>query len=325
MSGRVIVVGSVNVDLVARVDRLPAPGETVVGATFERHPGGKGANQATAAARLGSAVVFVGVVGNDALAEEARAALVAEGVDIGELAVRPGATGVALIVVDRTGENVIAVASGANALVDAPLVVDALARIRPGPGDVMVVGHEIPTASVRAALAGGRAAGARTILNPAPAAGLDRTTLALTDILVPNRIELGQIVDADDRRTGRTVFGGRSEGDLAWSAGRLLEANSEGPGVAEAIVVTVGASGALIVRPDLPATDIPVVAVEAIDTVGAGDTFVGALAAELVDGRALEVAARRAAVAAALSTTKAGARGGMPTRDELERALARDT
>jgi len=306
VSGRVIVVGSVNVDLVATVDHLPAPGETVTGATFAQHPGGKGGNQATAAARLGASVSFVGGVGDDPLADEARAAMVAEGVDVDHLAALPGPTGVALIVVDRGGENLIAVASGANAAVTPELVAAAFDRLAPGPGDVVLVGHEIPTATARAALEAGRARGALTILNPAPAAGVDRAILGLTDVVVPNRIELGQLASALGLAGGSTVEEARG----------LLDALG-GARVDAAVVATLGAVGAVLVRREGDPVEVASPGVDAVDTVGAGDTFVGALATSLVGDRDLETAVRRAVAAASLSTTRAGARGGVPTTAEL--------
>ena len=315
---RVIVVGSVNVDLVARVDHLPAAGETVGGARFERHPGGKGGNQAVAAARLGARVAFVGAIGDDPLAEDARAALASEGIDLAGLSVVTGPTGVALILVDGKGENVIAVAPGANAALTPDVVTAALAGLATGSDDVLLVGHEIPTATVRAALVAGRKAGARMVLNPAPAAGIERSLFDLVDILVPNRVELGQIVAADGRRAGRGLDPGAAPERLASA---LLEVSRDGPAIREAVVVTLGAEGALVIRPGGDLIEAIAPRVDAIDTVGAGDTFVGALAADLAAGRGLDEAVRRAVVAAALSTTKAGARGGMPTRSELMAAL----
>jgi len=315
---RVVVVGSVNVDLVARVGHLPAAGETVGDATFDHHPGGKGGNQAVAAARLGARVAFVGAIGDDAMAAEARDALAREGIDLADLSVVPGPTGVALILVDRRGENAIAVAPGANAGLAADVVTTALARLAVGPGDVLLVGHEIPTATVRAALAAGRAAGARTILNPAPAAGIERNLFDLVDILVPNRLELGQIVAAEGLQAGRGLDRGAAPERLAST---LLAVSGDGPAVREAVVVTLGAAGAILVRPEAALVEAIAPRVEAIDTVGAGDTFVGALAADLAAGRTLDEALRRAVVAAALSTIRPGARGGMPTSVELEDAL----
>ncbi|HEX3427956.1 MAG TPA: ribokinase [Candidatus Limnocylindrales bacterium] len=313
-----IVVGSVNVDLVARVDHLPAAGETVGDARFERHAGGKGANQATAAARLGARVAFVGAVGDDPLAVEAREALAIERIDLGELATRAGPTGVALILVDRHGENVIAVAPGANGELQPDDVAGAFERLGVEPVDLVLVGLEVPSAAARSALAAARAAGARTVLNPSPVTAVDRSVLAFVDILVPNRLELVQIVAADERRAGRTPDPDATPEGLAST---LLGATGDGPGVREAVVVTLGAAGAIIVRSNGPSVVVAAPRVDVLDTVGAGDTFVGALAADLAARRSLEDAVRRAVVAAAQSTTRRGARGGMPTADELETVL----
>ena len=319
MGGRVLVVGSVNVDLVATVARLPAPGETVTGATFARHHGGKGGNQATAAARLGAAVSFVGAVGDDALGGEARAALRDEGIDDRELATVAGPTGVALILVDQSGENLIAVASEANDLVAAELVGAALGRLAAGLGDIVLVGHEIPTAATLAALRTAHEAGATTILNPAPATGLTAGDLAFADIVIPNRGELVQLSGrgaADD--TSREAAAASE--DVAGSARALLATPPDDRGP-RAILVTLGREGALLVPSHGEAVVVLAPTVVAVDTVGAGDTFAGALAASLAEGRDLVTAARRAVAAASLSTLRPGARGGMPTADELERFL----
>jgi ribokinase len=313
MSGRVIVVGSVNVDLVAAVDRLPAPGETVTGGTFARHAGGKGGNQATAAARLGARTALVGSVGDDLLATEARDALAGEGIDLRELAALDGPTGVALIVVDANGQNLIAVASGANAFVTSDAVRAALDRLRAGSSDVVVACNEIPAASVLAALEVGRRRGARTIFNPAPATGIGRAHLAAADVLVPNRLELASLVAA-----GPGVASSIDRDSEVVAAARTLLETGRQRGVRDAIVVTLGGGGAVIVADDRAPDWIHAPSVTAIDTVGAGDTFVGALAAGLAEGRTVEDAAHRAVVAASLSTTKPGARGGMPTAAELE-------
>ena len=319
MSGRVIVVGSVNVDLVASGERLPVAGETVTGGTFSRHHGGKGGNQAVAAARLGATTAFVGAVGDDDLGAEAREALMAEGVDVGGLSAVPGPTGVALILVDSRGENLISVASGANALTTPELVRAALVRLHPTSGDVVLVGHEIPTLAVRAALEAAREAGATTILNPAPAGGIDRSTFGLADILTPNRGELAAIAGDDAVRVGRAGSAGGAPEVLAQA---LLDANSQGAGVQQAVVVTLGAAGALLVRRGRPAIGLPTPVVGAIDSVGAGDAFNGALAAGLAAGLDLDEAALRAVASAAVSTTRAGAREGMPTAVELDGFVA---
>jgi ribokinase len=319
IQGRVIVVGSLNIDLVARTKVLPSPGETVTGGTFSQHHGGKGGNQAVAAARLGAPTAFVGAVGDDDFGKQVRAALVAEGIDVAGLALVPAPTGVALILVDGKGENVISVASGANAVVTPDVVVAALEHLRPTAADIVLVGHEIPTAATRSALGVAGAAGATTILNPAPATGIDRSTFGLADVLTPNRGELATIAAEDARRVGRVAgSGGRPEG----LGGTLLQPNSEGPGVRRAVIVTLGAAGVVVLRPGQEPVDLGAPAVAAVDTVGAGDTFNGALAAGLAAGLVLDEAVRRAVAAAALSATRVGAREGMPTTTELDRFLA---
>lgn len=295
--------GSVNIDLVATVERLPAPGETVTGGRFAQHHGGKGGNQAVAASRLGAATSFVGAVGSDAFGTEARAALDAEGIDVSELRTLPDtATGVALILVDATGENSIAVASGANAALEPGHVRDAFERLVPGPGDAVLVGHEIPTATAIEALRIAKAGGATTIFNPAPATGVTPEALALTDVLTPNRGEAAQLApDGDADQAGSDLLGALAGG------GRVL--------------LTLGAHGARLIGQDRIVA-IPSPAVTAVDTVGAGDALNGALAAGLAAGLSVEAAARRAVTAAALAVTRAGAREGMPTAQELEAALA---
>lgn len=302
--GRVIVVGSVNVDLVVTVERLPLAGETVTGGRFARHHGGKGGNQAVAAARLGARTSFIGAVGDDTFGAEARGALDAEGIDVDGLVTMPGeATGVALILVEAGGENSIAVAGGANEAVTPALVDRALRAARLRPGDVVLVGHEIPTAATHEALRQARAAGATTILNPAPALGLDAATLALADILTPNRGELAALTGDD----------GPTAGPIAL---RLLAGAA-----VRSCLVSLGADGALLIDA-AGATPLPAPAVGVVDTVGAGDTLNGALAAGLVGGLSLAEAARRAVVAASLAVGRPGAREGMPTMAELEAALA---
>jgi len=304
--GRVIVVGSVNIDLVVVTDRLPAPGETVIGGRFAQHHGGKGGNQAVAAARLGARTSFIGAVGADAFGAQAREALEAEGIDVSALRTLGGeATGVALILVDAHGENSIAVASGANAAVTPALVRGALADLSLGPGDVVLVGHEIPTAAAAAALGSARTAGAVTILNPAPANGLTAAILGLADIVTPNEGELD------------ILAGGSAGSDVASSLARLRSDSAT-----STWLVSLGAAGARLETTEA-ATTIRAMTVDAIDTVGAGDTLNGALAAGLAAGLAVEDAARRAVTAASLAVTRAGAREGMPTLAELEAVLAR--
>jgi ribokinase len=314
MSHRVIVVGSINIDLVVTAERLPRPGETVTGGTFARHHGGKGGNQAVAAARMGAPTVFIGAVGDDEFGTSAVSALEAEGVDTSQVRRLEGqATGVALILVGEVGENLISVASGANLDVGLGEVREAFDRLHPDASDVVLVGHEIRTAAAREALALGRAAGATTIFNPAPPGGLDRATFGLADVLTPNRQELAALVVAEGRRVGRSLVAD----EPAAMAQALLAPNSQGSGPG-ALLVSLGRAGALLVRPGSSVIDLPAPRVAAVDTTGAGDTLNGALAAGLAAVRSLEEAAERAVGAASLSTAIAGAREGMPTARELE-------
>ena len=309
-AAHVIVIGSINADLVVSVDRLPAAGETVVGGRFSRHGGGKGANQAVAAARLGAKVTMVGAVGDDPFGEEAVTLLRDEGVDIASVAwLGATETGVALITVDAAGENQIAVASGANARLDGTavegLVAAAVAAGSP-PGDagadsrrpVILLGHEVPET---AGLAAARAAGGATIvLNPAPARRLPDELLAQRPILTPNASEASDLSDEREPEAAAAALAVRSDAPVLVTLG------------ARGVLLWAGGSGELLAAP----------AVDAVDTTGAGDAFNGALAAELAAGRDVREAARFAVVAAALSTRAAGARAGMPRRGEVEAALA---
>lgn len=293
---RVVVVGSINADLVVSVPSLPGPGETVAGGRFAQHGGGKGANQAVAAARLGAAVAFVGAVGDDDLGATALAELAAEGIDVSAIARLEGVpTGVALITVDAAGENSIAVASGANAELDADAVRAALDGRLDGPPGVVLLVNEIPEAAVLAGARAAAAAGWRVVLNPAPARPLAPELLAVGPLLTPNASEACALAGEAD-----PVVAARA---LAWSTGAP-------------VLVTRGARGALVVDGDDEAA-IPAPSVDAVDTTGAGDALNGALAAELARGTPLAEAARLAVAAASLSTRRHGARGGMPRRDEL--------
>jgi ribokinase len=274
----------------------------VTGGTFARHHGGKGGNQAVAAARLGATTAFVGAVGGDSFGIEARTALAVEGIDLRGLVILDReATGVALILVDVAGENSIAVAGGANGRLTPQLVADSLRLLEPRAGDIVLVGHEIPTDATRAAVHLARDAAASTILNPAPAGGLDIEALALADILTPNRGELAVLIGDDGSAVGP-------------AAAALLRASQTA-----AILVSLGPDGALLVDAHGAAT-FRVPSVRAVDTVGAGDALNGALAAGLASGLDLPEAARRAVVTATLATTRAGAREGMPSLAELQAA-----
>ena len=286
MARDVYVIGSVNVDLVVRAESLPGPGETVTGGTFERHGGGKSANQAVAAARQGAAVRMVGAVGDDELGEEAVAQLEAEGIDVSAVQrLTTAPTGVALIAVDAAGENQIAVASGANADLSPAAVEAALAGA--AAGGVALIGLEVPDAAVLAGARAARAAGLEVVLNPAPARPLPDELLALSPVLTPNGGEAAALAGEDDPE----------------AAARALSERS-----GAAVVVTVGADGALLVE-DGAVERIPAPRVEAVDTTGAGDAFNGALAAALAGGAALADAVRAAVAVAAESVRKPGARG----------------
>lgn len=293
------MLGSVNVDLAVAVDRLPAPGETVTGGTFAQHHGGKGANQAVAAARLGASVTFVGAVGDDEFGVAARNALRVEGVNVDGLITLPGVgTGTALIVVDRNGENQIAVASGANRAFGGEI----WSSHTPG-GGVFLTGFEVNDSAIVAGAGAAVSAGIPVVVNPAPAREPSIALLATRPILVPNEGE------------AETLTGKRDPADAA----RALSDRSRAP-----VVVTLGARGALLVG-DNGVQSVAAPEVDAVDTTGAGDTFVGALAAELSVGRPLIDAARFAVHAASLSVRVRGARDGMPRRDQVERSVVENS
>jgi ribokinase len=343
MSGRVIVVGSINIDLVARVPQLPHPGETVLGGTYEHHHGGKGGNQAVAAARLGRPTLLIGAVGDDTFGSDARRALHAERVDVSMVATLRGeATGIALILVDSSGENEIAVVPGANGALEAGYARDSLARLGPLTGDVLLVCNEVPGRVIREALLCGQAAGATTIFNPAPATDIDRAVFGLADILTPNRTELEILLRTDGRRPASRH---PAATETTVRARALMADTTDGPGVRRAVIVTLGAAGVVVLRRAEPLSDatsavqptpgagsgrgseltcweVPAEKVATIDTTGAGDAFCGALAASLAEGRPLPEAVHRAVAAAALATTRVGAREGMPSAVELGGFLA---
>ena len=291
----VLIVGSINVDLVVRAARLPTPGETVVGGMFARHHGGKGANQAVAAARMGAAVSFVGAIGDDEFGTAALADLTGEGVDISRV-LRLGntPTGVALIVVDERGETQIAVASGANAVLDGRSVESALADFEPR-GGVFLANLEVGDDAILAGARFAAAHGMQVLVNPAPARELAVELLTLHPVLLPNRLEAEALTGQDD----------------PVDAGRALATRTQAP-----VMVTLGDEGAILI--DLDGVErFAAPRVEIVDTTGAGDTFAGAVAAELAAGQPLREAVRVAVRAASLSVTAPGARGGMPYRANL--------
>jgi ribokinase len=293
MPGHVVVIGSVNVDLVVTADHLPSPGETVLGGRYAVHHGGKGANAAVAASRGGARVTMIAAVGADDHGEHGVAALEAEGVDVARVRRVDGdVTGVALIVVGRRGENQIAVAPGANATLE----LDADDRALIGEADVLLTNYEIPQPTVLEALRAAREGGTLAILNPAPAHALPAEVLSLGPILTPNEHELVVAIGNDE--TGPALD--------------ELAIRHHGP-----VIVTQGPAGALLADRDRRQRFSGYPSDGVVDTTGAGDTFCGVLAAWLASGAALPVAITAANAAGALSVGAAGARAGMPGREEI--------
>lgn len=294
----ILVFGSINADLFFAVDRLPVRGETVLTPSVTLQPGGKGANQAAAAARAGATTRFVGCVGDDAMAPAVLSALADTGCDIAGVRRIAGATGTAAVLVERSGENQIVVASGANGSVSA----DQLDVSTLGPGTTLVCQMEVPAAETAAALRTAKRAGCRTILNLAPARAVQATVLATVDVLVLNEGEATTLTGRDDpppvtaRRLAR-------DHDLT-------------------CVITLGGRGALAVAPDGTGWRIGALAAAVVDTVGAGDAFVGVLAASVDAGLEFPDALRRASVAAGLACTKPGAIAALPDRREIDDRMA---
>jgi len=288
------VVGSANMDLVVRAPRLPGPGQTVLGTDLLRTPGGKGANQAVAAARLGADVCFVGAVGSDPFGTELVDALRADGIDLSKVVtIADRASGTALIVVDEQGENQIAVAPGANAALSTAHVSAALRDLRAA--DVVLLQFEIPLATVHHACRLASERGARVILNAAPATQIENELLALIDVLIVNAGEAAIL---------------SQQSDVERAAATLSQ---RGPPV---VIVTRGADGLLLTEGSAT-THVPAQRVDVVDTTAAGDAFCGAFAAALAEGQTPHTAAIFASVAAALATTRLGAQASLPTRKEV--------
>jgi ribokinase len=299
-AGRVVVVGSINVDIVLRLPRLPAPGETVLGGELARQHGGKGANQAVAAARAGARAYLIGAVGS-ADGRDSVDELAAAGVDVSWVRRASEPTGIAVVqVADDTGENQIAVALGANAAVSADDVDVALSALELGPSDVVVLSCELPGAPLRLAADLARESGARLVVNPAPA-DPHCVDLLASAVATPNERELAMLTAAD------------------WPVADAAVALSDRTG--GPVVVTLGARGALLADSGI-LEHVAAHQVVARDTTGAGDTLTGVLAASLAQGRELRAAVRRAVGAAALAVTREGARAGMPTAAEIDQLLA---
>ncbi len=295
---QVAVFGSVNMDLVVQVPRLPRPGETLLGNDFASVPGGKGANQAVAAARLGQPTLFVGRCGRDDLGGRLRQALATAGVDTAGLVGHPGASGVALIYVDEAGENQIVVAPGANARVGAADV----ERLPMAPDTMLLMQLEIPLAAVTQAAVRASRLGQRVMLDPAPAPEtLPSELYKHIDILTPNQGEA-------TRLSGIAV----QDLETATAAARALQ--RQGP---QTVVVKLGAQGCVAVS-GAERFVVPAFKVKAVDTVGAGDAFNGGLAVALAEGQPLEQALGWASAVAALAVTQPGAQAAMPHRQAVE-------
>jgi len=282
----VVVLGSSNLDLVATVERLPSPGETVLGTNYAEHAGGKGLNQAVACRRAGADTAFITSLGTDPAGETLHRLMTSEGI-AAYVTDYEGPTGRALISVDEQGENSIVVIPGANAELSISVVDahrDVISR-----AEVLLCQLEVPLDAVEAALAIAKVGGAKTILNPAPATRLNRSVLQLCDVIMPNQHEVA-------------LLGGATS---------LLEAG------VSIVVITLGARGIKIVTSE-GELQIPPFAVRAIDTTGAGDAACGALATALAHGSDITTAARRASAAGALAATKKGAVPSLPTQHEID-------
>ncbi|MBF0680550.1 MAG: ribokinase [Devosia sp.] len=292
----ITVFGSTNLDQVGTVTRLPEPGETVAGGTFSMAPGGKGANQALAARRAGAEVRHVSAVGDDAFADMALALLKSGGVDLSAMRKAEAATGIAMIFVDAEGENVIAILPGANGTVSPEDADNSLAALKAG--DIVLLQQEVPQAATRRALEIARERGARSVLNTAPFLPDTAEFAPLADIVVANETEFSLL-------TGRPIAElDAAMADWVKNTGRT-------------IVVTLGADGARAQTPD-GAISVAAHPVKPVDTVGAGDTFCGYLAASLEAGLDLEKAMRRAAIAGSLACLNPGAQPAIPLAKDVD-------
>ncbi|QQM29379.1 ribokinase [Martelella lutilitoris] len=298
----ITVFGSINMDLISTTERLPEPGETVTGTSFSTAPGGKGANQALAARRAGSAVAMAGAVGSDEFAAPATALLAAAGVDLSFLKTTDGPTGTAMILVGGDGENVIVINAAANGTLTEK---DALAAVeRMSPGDLLMLQLEVPAPAIRAALEAARRKGVTSVLNTAPLTPEAAELGALADIVIANETEFERLVGAEELG---------SEGRIA-----MLKTHHDKTG--QTMVITLGGDGVIAMHDDA-FFRIDALKIDPVDTVGAGDTFCGYLASALEQGLSFEAAAHRASVAGALACLKPGAQPSIPTEDEVKARL----
>jgi len=300
----VLVIGSLNMDLVVRCEHLPREGQTVFGSDFFTAPGGKGANQAVAAARLGARVAMAGCVGQDQFGRDLLAGLANDGVHASDIATVDCPTGTALITVDASGANTIVVISGANAACDTALVDRALANAdTPG---VLLLQHEIPAEVNAHAIRAAKATGWFVVLNPAPAHPVPHELLPLIDIIAPNETEAAMLTDL--------AIDGRQ--DAVAAAHRLVA-----QGV-RAALITLGSDGALYCDAER-VLHCPALPVQAVDTTAAGDAYIGALATAHAEGQMLEQSLGFAAAAAGLAVTRRGAQPSLGTRPEVADFIAR--
>jgi ribokinase len=303
MKAKIAVVGSLNMDLIIQSARIPRPGETIIGGTYHTAPGGKGANQAVAAARLGANVAMIGRVGGDAFGAALRENLEQAGVDTRNVVEDLGsATGVALIVVDTAGENTIVVASGANMELTPTDVAAAAGTITSA--DVLLLQLESPLEVVMRAAQIARAAGVTVVLNPAPARPLPADLLKVIDVLVPNESETALL-------TGLPID---SDHACEQAAHRLLALG------VRTVVLTLGERGALLTNPG-GNQRVPAFRVTPVDTTAAGDAFVGGFGVALSEGKPAPEAVRWGNAAGALATTRLGAQPSLPDREMVERLL----
>ena len=306
MPCRIVVFGSLNMDLIMPAERLPRPGETLACGDFVAVAGGKGANQACAAGKLGGRVMMVGRIGNDSFGPRLIESLNSAGVDTSEVKTVESSTGAAFILVLPDGENLILLSPGANARFEAEP--GLFVRLALSPGDCVLTQLESPIETVAAALAEGRRAGATTILDPAPARSLPPGLLAKVDWLTPNQTEAAILLGEPDLNIDDYT-------SAESAARRLLALGPKG------VMMKLGALGCLAVTPDTVVRQ-PAFPVRAVDTTAAGDAFNGAFAVALVEGGELSAALRFGCAAAGISVTRMGAQPSMPSRDEVSRLIA---
>jgi ribokinase len=301
---RIAVIGSLNMDLVVRVPRIPKPGETIIGADdLHMIPGGKGANQAYASAMLGAEVSMVGRVGDDMFGEQLITSLKKAGVDTHNITRDSDApTGIAMIVVEEGGQNSIVVSSGANWRISPMDVLRAETVIRSA--NLILLQLEIPLPAVIKAAQFAKDHGVKVVLNPAPAQQLPAELLSLTDILIPNETEAAMLSGCDV---------GTDDG-IRQAAARLCQSG------VKTIIMTRGSRGASMITEN-EIVHFPAFSVEPVDTTAAGDAFVGSFAVALVEGRSITEAVRYGNAAGALSSTKSGSQPSMPGRDDLDKIL----